>query len=82
MNIWESIKVALSSIWNNKLRSLLTMLGIIIGVAAVIVIVAIGQGAKKQMTDELFNVDENVVEIHYEPDQLEDELVLVMKSRN
>lgn len=48
MNMWESFKIALSSIWNHKIRSVLTMLGIIIGVAAVIVIVAIGQGAKKK----------------------------------
>ena len=42
MNIFESFKIAFSSIWNHKIRALLTMLGIIIGVAAVIVIVAIG----------------------------------------
>ncbi|VEF46550.1 ABC transporter ATP-binding protein [Bacillus freudenreichii] len=74
MNIWESFKVALSSIWNHKIRSILTMLGIIIGVAAVIVIVAIGQGAKKQMTDELFSTDKNVVELYFEPIQTEDEI--------
>ena len=62
MNIWESFKIALSSIWNHKIRSILTMLGIIIGVAAVIIIVAIGQGTKKQMTDELFATDKNAIE--------------------
>ncbi|GIN20391.1 ABC transporter permease [Siminovitchia fordii] len=72
MNLWESFKVALSSIWNHKVRSILTMLGIIIGVAAVIVIVAIGQGAKKQMTDELFSTDKNVVELYYEQIETED----------
>ncbi|MEH7179535.1 ABC transporter permease [Neobacillus vireti] len=66
MNIWESFKIALSSIWNHKVRSILTMLGIIIGVAAVIVIVAIGQGTKKQMTDELFSTDKNAIDIYYE----------------
>lgn len=74
MNIWESFKVALSSIWNHKIRSILTMLGIIIGVAAVIVIVAIGQGAKKQMTDELFSTDKNVVELYYDSIQTEDDM--------
>ncbi|RWR13523.1 ABC transporter permease [Siminovitchia fortis] len=73
MNMWESFKIALSSIWNHKIRSVLTMLGIIIGVAAVIVIVAIGQGAKKEMMDGLFSTDKNVVEIYYEPPQSEDE---------
>jgi putative ABC transport system permease protein len=66
MNIWESFKIALSSIWNHKIRSILTMLGIIIGVAAVIIIVAIGQGTKKQMTNELFSTDKNAIQIYYE----------------
>ncbi|WP_419954110.1 ABC transporter permease [Neobacillus niacini] len=66
MNIWDSFKIALSSIWNHKIRSILTMLGIIIGVAAVITIVAIGQGTKKQMTDELFSTDKNAIDIYYE----------------
>lgn len=57
MSLLESFKVALSSIWNHKIRSILTMLGIIIGVAAVIIIVAIGQGAKTKMTEELFSIE-------------------------
>jgi putative ABC transport system permease protein len=73
MNIWDSFKIALSSIWNHKIRSILTMLGIIIGVAAVIIIVAIGQGTKKQMTDELFNTDKNAIDIYYEYIPPEDE---------
>lgn len=67
MNIIESFKTALSSIWNHKIRSLLTMLGIIIGVCAVIIIVAIGTGAKDQLTEELFSTDKNVIELYYEP---------------
>ncbi|WP_449540161.1 ABC transporter permease [Ferdinandcohnia sp. Marseille-Q9671] len=67
MSLWESFKVALSSIWNHKVRSILTMLGIIIGVAAVIIIVAIGQGAKTKMTEELFSLEENAVDIWYQP---------------
>ncbi|MFJ5758499.1 ABC transporter permease [Neobacillus sp. NPDC093182] len=73
MNIWDSFKIALSSIWNHKIRSILTMLGIIIGVAAVIIIVAIGQGTKKQMTDELFSTDKNAIDIYYEYTPPEDE---------
>ncbi|MBO1004640.1 ABC transporter permease [Pseudogracilibacillus auburnensis] len=67
MNILESFKIALSSIWNHKIRSILTMLGIIIGVCAVIIIVAIGTGAQTQLTDELFGDDKNVIELYYEP---------------
>src|SRR5690625_3534012 len=79
MNIWESIKIALSSIWNHKIRSLLTMLGIIIGVCAVIIIVAIGTGARNQITEELFSADKNVVELYYEalPDESTGELIWI-----
>jgi len=47
MNLYEGIRVALMSLVHNKMRSFLTMLGVIIGVAAVIIVVAIGQGLKK-----------------------------------
>lgn len=72
MSIWESFKIALSSIWNHKIRSVLTMLGIIIGVAAVIIIVAIGEGAKNQIADDMFNTDENAIELYYEMPYPED----------
>jgi putative ABC transport system permease protein len=44
MNIWESIRAAWKSIFSNKMRSSLTMLGIVIGVAAVVILVALGKG--------------------------------------
>ncbi|MDO9535271.1 MAG: ABC transporter permease [Bacillota bacterium] len=47
MTFWEWVKIALKSIGANKLRSVLTMLGIIIGVGAVIALVAVGQGASQ-----------------------------------
>lgn len=51
----ESIKMATAAIWANKLRSFLTMLGVIIGVSAVVSLISIGQGVKtdieKQITD-------------------------------
>nr|WP_224749620.1 ABC transporter permease [Polycladospora coralii] len=43
--------MALDSIWAHKLRSILTMLGIVIGVSSVIIIVGIGQGGKEQLTE-------------------------------
>lgn len=49
------------------------MLGIIIGVSAVIIIVAIGEGAKKQIADDVFSTDENAIELYYEPIFSEDE---------
>lgn len=68
----ESFKIALSSIWNHKVRSILTMLGIIIGVGAVIIIVAIGEGAKKQITDDMFSTDENAIDLYYDQMPSED----------
>lgn len=67
MNIWESFILALSSVWNHKVRSILTMLGIIIGVGAVIIVVAIGDGAKQQLSDDMFNTDENAITLQFEP---------------
>jgi len=52
MNFLESISVALSSLWGNKMRSFLTMLGIIIGISSVITIVALGQGSQAQIGSE------------------------------
>ncbi len=50
MNILENFKMAIDSIFANKMRSFLTMLGIIIGIAAVIAILAVGNGATTQIT--------------------------------
>ena len=47
MNLWESVRVSLTGLSANKLRSALTMLGVIIGVAAVIAMMAIAQGARQ-----------------------------------
>src|SRR5258708_31212518 len=53
MLIGEIISVALGALRANKLRSLLTMLGIVIGVAAVIAMVAIGSGAQQAVKDRI-----------------------------
>jgi putative ABC transport system permease protein len=57
------IRIAGKSILKNKLRTLLTMLGIIIGVAAVIVMVAVGQGAKAQIQQRIDNLGTNMIVI-------------------
>jgi len=59
--IKESFLMALYSISSNKLRSFLTMLGIIVGVAAVITMVALGQGAQKQITDHIGQMGVNLL---------------------
>ncbi len=61
MNIAESIRVALRGLKVNKLRSFLTMLGIIIGVGAVIVMVAIGQGAKDSVANRIQGLGSNLL---------------------
>lgn len=51
--IWEEMKQALRSLTSNKVRSTLTMLGVIIGIFSVITLVTIGEGAKKYVTDQV-----------------------------
>ncbi|MFH1375291.1 MAG: ABC transporter permease [Patescibacteria group bacterium] len=61
MNFFESIIDAVNTIADNKLRSGLTMLGIIIGVASVIVMVAIGEGAQKNVTNRIQQLGSNLL---------------------
>ena len=60
MNPAEAFRTALSAIAANKLRSILTMLGIVIGVAAVIVMVAIGSGARQRVVDQVRSLGANL----------------------
>lgn len=61
MSIFGIIRIALKSLTRNKTRTFLTMLGIIIGVAAVITMLAIGQGAKKIVEDQVNSMGTNVI---------------------
>jgi len=61
MNLWMIFKVALRAIARNKTRSLLTALGIIVGIAAVIAVVSIGQGASTMMVNEINNMGSNLI---------------------
>lgn len=61
--IFEIIKLAMNSLRANKLRTLLSMLGIIIGVGAVIAIVSIGSGAREQITARISDLGSNVINI-------------------
>ncbi len=64
MIIGETVKVALSSIRANKLRAALTMLGIVIGVGAVIAVVALGSGAQKAVEDRINALGANVLTVY------------------
>jgi putative ABC transport system permease protein len=61
MNFFAIIKVAGRALGRNKLRTALTMLGIIIGVGAVIVLVSIGQGAQSMVLDQISNMGTNMM---------------------
>jgi putative ABC transport system permease protein len=63
MNVVNLIRIALRALQRNKLRAFLTMLGIIIGVGAVIAMVAIGQGSKKSIQDQLSSMGSNMITI-------------------
>ena len=61
MDFREVIRVALRALARNKMRTILTMLGIIIGVGAVICTVAIGQGASQQVQDQIKSLGDNMI---------------------
>ena len=63
MNILNLFKVSLKAVANNKMRSFLSMLGIIIGVAAVIIMMSIGQGSKESIRTELSTMGTNLLTI-------------------
>ena len=67
MIFFESIRVALAALWANKLRALLTMLGVIIGVTSVIVMIAIVQGIRQQILDQFAGNGANLIFASYQP---------------
>ena len=63
MNLFLNIKEAMQSLSSNKLRSLLTILGIVIGVASVIALLSIGEGAGNSISGEIESIGTNVIYI-------------------
>ena len=61
MNLFNLMKIALRAIWSNKFRSFLSMLGIIIGVAAVIIMMSIGQGSKESVRKNISKMGTNLI---------------------
>ena len=61
MNIFESFRIAMHSVAANKMRSALTMLGIIIGVGAVIAMVSVGSGATDRIHQQIASIGSNVI---------------------
>ncbi|GKU25333.1 ABC transporter permease [Clostridium folliculivorans] len=63
MKLTKLIKIALTSVWQNKIRSFLTMLGIIIGISSVIILVGMGQGTQKQVSDQIEKLGTNLITV-------------------
>ncbi len=61
MNLWQAIVEALESLYSNKLRSILTILGIVIGVGAVIAMMAVGAGAQETITGSISGIGSNLL---------------------
>ncbi len=61
MNVWQSARIAVRALRVNKLRSALTMLGIIIGVGAVIAMVAVGSGAQARVAEQIQSLGSNLI---------------------
>jgi len=71
MRLWESLKVAFAALRANKLRSLLTMLGVIIGVGSVIIMISIVQGARQRVVKDFHGDGTDVVFAFYQPKRSE-----------
>ncbi|HLH22189.1 MAG TPA: ABC transporter permease [Chloroflexota bacterium] len=61
MSIWESIRIAVRALAANRLRALLTMLGMIIGVSAVISLMSVGRGAQASVEERIQNLGTNLL---------------------
>ncbi len=61
--IFEAIKVALTSIWDHKIRSFLTVLGIIIGIGSVVMFMAVGEGLRVDVNNEITALGSNLVTV-------------------
>ena len=66
--MFENIRLAFQGIWSHKLRSILTMLGIIIGIAAIITIVSTIEGTNEQIKENLIGAGNNVVTVQLHQD--------------
>jgi putative ABC transport system permease protein len=84
MKFGEAVKIALQSLWANKMRSILTLLGVVIGVASVIMVVTLTNGAKRFVTTKINTYGANVITISKMPQTFLtlDEYLKFQKRRN
>ncbi|MGH9669811.1 MAG: ABC transporter permease, partial [Terriglobales bacterium] len=67
MNFTEAVRIALGALWSNKLRSVLTLLGVVIGVASVIAVVTFINGINGFVAEKIFNLGADVFIINKQP---------------
>src|SRR5690348_11857725 len=67
MNLSESVAIATSSLWAHKLRSVLTLLGVVIGVSAVIAVVSLINGANRYVATRVFRLGADVFGLSKQP---------------
>ncbi len=67
MKIWSAILTGISELLGHKLRSLLTMLGVIFGIASVIAMVSIGAGARQEALEQIKLMGVNVIQVNRKP---------------
>ena len=77
MLIYENIRLALSSLKANKMRALLTMLGIIIGISSVIAIMTVGNSVTHQLTDSMSSLGVNNINVGI---QMKEDKEAIMKD--
>ncbi|MGI6103680.1 MAG: ABC transporter permease, partial [Patescibacteria group bacterium] len=61
--VFDALKLALSSIWQHKIRALLTVLGIVIGVSSVVMFMAVGEGLQRDVNNEITTLGTNLVTV-------------------
>ncbi len=76
MNGMESLKMAIYTIWSNKMRTLLTMLGIVIGISSVIALVSVGQGSQKKIQKDFANMGANRAQLYMDYEKEVDETAM------
>lgn len=80
MNIFETFKIAIDSIIANKMRSFLTMLGIIIGISSVITIVSLGKGGQNSITSEFSKIGAANFSVNVDPSKAQSKDYITMED--
>lgn len=82
MRLWDTLTSALNAVWAHKLRSFLTMLGIIIGIFAVVSLISVGQGTNAAVTEQIEGLGSNLLTINVHDNRADLELSDVEKIKS